>query len=654
MNRVCRFLNAKGGAGFFVLSLALAFFVFLNFSILGCSSSGCSGTTGSSEATATAPAISSAIETDFTAVSPGDTVVLIIKGEWQGEGNGDFVWVPPDGVTDFVFPDEQPEPGGPPYVFKNLGMGGTSVQFQVPQDFQGNKIDNTLTVIHGDNRITSVASQGIYHSGLSSARSQRSRKVVEMKASLAPSDPRAVWQVTHYRHVDAELDQQRCRDIVAQLKSPNTFTVWQVPVADEIVSGQSYTLPIVHTATYSPRFMLLTAVQNIEMPLEIRQQATIWANSHLPSEPGRLWVALGADPDATVDDCPVMNLTGFNMLTQFRADLSERPQGCVNCVLESYTCYKTGEGSLLETAGIAGILAASQAGIAVDDFTCIGPSDTNLLRDPDWQVEDDTNTLVKKPGDAIQIQYWVYNFEAAPLQLALAPASTLAGANWSIHPGLPGNLWTPDPDHVVGSTISVPAMSGGVPGEYHLHIMGSVPTNAALDQYRYTLTLSNPAANPPSLTGDTVLVVTADGDLPGAVDLQAGVGLLGRAASGYVEPGKNLTYYLTIENTGPQPLTNLVLTDALPENTSFVSCGGGDSCANSSGTITWNLAALGAGHSHVMSLVVNVDPGALAGENITNGTYSVQTGESVSATGEAIVTPVIILRKIYLPNVSRR
>lgn len=641
MDRMNRFLNAKGGIGFFLISLALTFFVFLNLSILGCGG-GCSSSTTTYEATATTPAIDSSMDTFGDAsVIAGQEVALSLDGNWADSGTGTMIWSPPAGVTNFQFQDAQPQPGGPPFVFENLTAGqashGIMVYYQVPEDYPYDKVIDTLEVRQGDKKMVSVTSHAVY-SDQAPARAQAhpNRKPFELKAELAPSDPHAVWQVIHFQDVEMDLDQQGCRDIVAQAKSPNSFAVWQVPVADAVADGESHMLPVVHTNGSRPMLVMLSGPLNLEMPMEVRQDATAWANEHLPAVPGSLWVALGVDPTATIAECPVMSITSFSMMTQFRVDLSSRPQGCVGCVLQNYTCYKTGEGSLLP-AGAAAWMAANKAGVAYGDFTCVGPGDTTLSRDPDWQIEDYTNTLLLKPGDPMTIHYWAYQNGSTPLQLSLTPASTLPGVSWVGHPALAGNDWELDPSKVLGSSITVPADGSKW---FHMYFQGTVPANAAPGQYRFTMTMANPSANPTTLTGETVLVVTADGNLPGAADLVPGVSLEGRAAATQALPGQNLNYYLTIENTGPEALTNLVLSDALPAKTSFVSCAGGDSCANNAGAVTWNLAALPAGQSHVMMLVVKVDAAAKAGENITNAAYSVQTGQSVSDTGASIITPV--------------
>lgn len=652
MDRMNRFLNAKGGIGFFLISLALTFFVFLNLSILGCTD--CSSSTYSYEATATSPVIDSGID-DYgdPSASPGDTVEINLQGAWAASGNATLIWNPPQGVTNIVFPETelQPQPGGPPYIFKDVSAysahRGIMVSYQVPEDHTGSRLHDSLTVKQGDNIKTSIATHYIMPKAPARAQARTSRKPVELKAELAPSDPHAVWQVTYFQDVYATLNQQGCEDIVAQAKSPNSFSVWQMPVADQVVDGESYSLPIVHTTGSRPLLVMSNGPLNLEMPMEVRQDATNWANEHLPSIPGSLWVALGVDPNATIDPCPVMSLTSFSMVTDFRVDLSSRPQGCVGCELQNYTCYKTGDGTLPQSAAYL----AAQGGTTFGDFTCVGPGSIGLLRQPAWQIEDYTNTLLLKPGDPMTIHYWAYQNGSTPLQLSLTPASTLPGVSWVGHPALAGNDWELDPSKVLGSSITVPADGSKW---FHMYFQGTVPANAAPGQYRFTLTMANPSANPTKLTGDTLLVVTADGNLPGAADLVPGVSLEGRAAATQAMPGQNLTYYLTIENTGPEALTNLVLSDALPAKTSFVSCAGGGSCANNAGTVTWNLAALPGGQKHVMTLVVKVDAAAKVGENITNASYSVQTSQSVSDTGASIITPVgSPTTNVFLPSLSR-
>jgi hypothetical protein len=303
------------------------------------------------------------------------------------------------------------------------------------------------------------------------------------------------------------LDQQVCQDIVNQVKSPNFFTALRVPVADEIAYGQPYTLPLVRTTSNYPVMSLPNRMiyPDLNMPLELRQGASTWANLNLPSAPGMVWMAMGVKPD-TVVSCPnIEDPEGFTMRTTLDLDLSGRPQGCANCKIEKYVCYKTGTGSLLEEASVGGgALGVGPASITVGDFTCLRAGETLLTRQSNWQLHNSINGLLLKPGEPIEIQYWVENDMETPLVLSLAPVSTLAGANLTIYPGQSGSPTLPDLAHpIVGSTITVPPLHDGTPGTFYLHIRGEVPENAAPEQYRYTLTLANSAANPTAWDGST-------------------------------------------------------------------------------------------------------------------------------------------------------
>ena len=99
-----------------------------------------------------------------------------------------------------------------------------------------------------------------------------------------------------------------------------------------------------------------------------------------------------------------------------------------------------------------------------------------------------------------------------------------------------------------------------------------------------------------------------------------------------------------------------MLTDTLPLNTTYVSCSGADTCALTGNTITWNLASLDAGLTHSMTLVVHVNAGLPAGAHISNTTYSVATGQSVSANGTTVTTTVHDIGEayqLYLPFIRK-
>jgi uncharacterized repeat protein (TIGR01451 family) len=78
--------------------------------------------------------------------------------------------------------------------------------------------------------------------------------------------------------------------------------------------------------------------------------------------------------------------------------------------------------------------------------------------------------------------------------------------------------------------------------------------------------------------------------------------------------GNNLIYTITVENQGPAPATNVVVTDMLPAGTTLVATSG---CAEDpSGTPTCSLGSLGIGASTSFTIEVSIDPAPLA--SITN------------------------------------
>ncbi|MCI0379621.1 MAG: DUF11 domain-containing protein [Gemmataceae bacterium] len=86
-----------------------------------------------------------------------------------------------------------------------------------------------------------------------------------------------------------------------------------------------------------------------------------------------------------------------------------------------------------------------------------------------------------------------------------------------------------------------------------------------------------------------------------------------------VNAGANVTYTITVTNNGPNAALNVVLSDALPAGTSFVSG------TASQGTVTGggisaiaNLGAIAAGDSATFTIVAHVDSALAAGAVLTN------------------------------------
>jgi uncharacterized repeat protein (TIGR01451 family) len=117
------------------------------------------------------------------------------------------------------------------------------------------------------------------------------------------------------------------------------------------------------------------------------------------------------------------------------------------------------------------------------------------------------------------------------------------------------------------------------------------------------------------------------------------------AAPDPVTLGDPLQYQIQVTNLGQQA-TELVVTDTIPANTSYI-LGSASSPGQVVGdNIQWDLPVLDPGHTLKLTFQVV----ALGGTEIINEGYSVHCGEGVSAYGEPIYTPVWSpIRNVLLP-----
>lgn len=108
--------------------------------------------------------------------------------------------------------------------------------------------------------------------------------------------------------------------------------------------------------------------------------------------------------------------------------------------------------------------------------------------------------------------------------------------------------------------------------------------------------------------------------------------------------GQNVTYTVTVTNSGPSPATNVVLTDTLPASVTFVSVTpGAPTCTHSTGTVTCNWANFPVGNQTVtivvkaqaagIDLVVDDDAGTCAYTGTVTDTASVTATEFDPSTG---------------------
>ncbi len=127
--------------------------------------------------------------------------------------------------------------------------------------------------------------------------------------------------------------------------------------------------------------------------------------------------------------------------------------------------------------------------------------------------------------------------------------------------------------------------------------------------------------------------------------------MLSKTAPGLLPPGGSLTYTLAVTNPySSLPIHNVVLTDVVPANTTFITSTlpvvvNGD-------MLTWTLPVLGAGESWENNLVVQA-PLVYAGE-IVNQSYGVRSDETGTIPGSPVTTQVhsLELTKSAMPDLA--
>jgi uncharacterized repeat protein (TIGR01451 family) len=117
---------------------------------------------------------------------------------------------------------------------------------------------------------------------------------------------------------------------------------------------------------------------------------------------------------------------------------------------------------------------------------------------------------------------------------------------------------------------------------------------------------------------------------------------LSKTAPALVLPGGEITYQLTITNSGAQPATNVVVQDVLPPNTLYVS--GGTLVGN---TVEWTIPTL-AGYGGVQTKTLILAANAEAGTTILNDTYSAHAYSGQSVTGHLTATTRIVDSYVHL------
>lgn len=147
---------------------------------------------------------------------------------------------------------------------------------------------------------------------------------------------------------------------------------------------------------------------------------------------------------------------------------------------------------------------------------------------------------------------------------------------------------------------------------------------------------------------DDVATVTGD---PVSVDIVALDEMLSKTAPAVIPPGSTLTYTLAVTNPySSLPIHNVVLTDVVPANTTFITAT--LPVVVNRDVLTWTLPVLPPGETWKNSLVVQA-PLVYAGE-IVNQNYGVRSDETGTIPGSPVTTQVhsLALAKSAIPDLA--
>ncbi|MFN2632303.1 MAG: CARDB domain-containing protein, partial [Thermoanaerobaculia bacterium] len=122
---------------------------------------------------------------------------------------------------------------------------------------------------------------------------------------------------------------------------------------------------------------------------------------------------------------------------------------------------------------------------------------------------------------------------------------------------------------------------------------------------------------------------------------------ISKSAPASVISGQTLTYTLTYRNSGSGGASGVVIQDAIPAGTTFVSASGGGNAAG--GVVTWTLGTVNAGGTGTVSFTVTVT--ATSG-SVNNSNYSIQASGIPAVAGSPIATAVTVSGGGGLPNLT--
>jgi uncharacterized repeat protein (TIGR01451 family) len=169
------------------------------------------------------------------------------------------------------------------------------------------------------------------------------------------------------------------------------------------------------------------------------------------------------------------------------------------------------------------------------------------------------------------------------------PSSQPVSVDWST---AAGTATAPDDFTAANGTLIIPA--GGMLSSVTVTVTGDA---AFESDESFSVNLANPSG---ATIADAQALATIVND-----DLAAADVAVTKSGPASVIAGALITYVLTVTNAGPQSASNVVVTDALPFGTTFVSSQPSQGTCSGNTTVTCALGSLAAGATATITLVVN-------------------------------------------------
>ncbi len=424
----------------------------------------------------------------------------------------DVIWVPPPGATDFSFSDgAEPEPGGPPFVFKDQLMG-FEVSYTPPpvppgqeemtltDAFQANYSDESVGVSAIDTKIKKdgqTSSRSVVPSALASPRAPSARQEADQMWHIVTAvDPPGIAVTTDL-----------CNEWLTRLRGDEFFIGVRAPMATTAPTT-SYQLPFVFGSPYSQTVSLFEwgYGQHLEVPLEYRLERLNFLTNALPSAPGEHWAALGLS-SAGPTSCPEgmdMAAGEWTVEAELLLAMYDQLNNCEGCELRAYLCYE-GQESPLQNGTVAAMVRATGVEAHQDEgITCLGPKTAKLTTgDGDLHLGGTASAHIT-PTQRVELHEHLENETGGQVTVKLDFASTVEG--WQMYDGdwEAPNLGQPIPK---GSEIDVGQTAPGLP--QHIWLVNDVPADTPDGPHTLVLSATVPA-DPQLSTFDTIPLWSGD------------------------------------------------------------------------------------------------------------------------------------------------